>query len=71
MAIDYSRLHNILKANETTLYKPSKEGIIGGKTREVLFGRAGGEISTRTKNALCERLGCQSGDFMSYIPDGK
>lgn len=69
MAIDYSRLQNILKANGTTLYKLSAEKIIGGKTRDVLFGRAEGNVSSGTINALCKRLHCQPGDFMTYIPD--
>lgn len=69
MAIDYSRLQDILKANGTTLYKLSAEKIIGGKTRDVLFGRAEGNVSSGTINALCKRLHCQPGDFMTYIPD--
>ena len=69
MAMDYSRLQNILKANGTTLYKLSAEKIIGGKTREVLFGRADGNISSRTVEALCKRLNCQPGDFMTYVPE--
>lgn len=69
MPIDYSRLHDILKKNETTLYKLSAEKVIGGKTREVLFGRSEGNISSRTVEALCKRLNCQPGDFMTYIPD--
>ena len=69
MAMDYSRLQGILKANGTTLYKLSAEKIIGGKTREVLFGRADGNISSRTVEALCKRLSCQPGDFMTYVPE--
>ena len=69
MAMDYSRLRDILKANGTTLYKLSAEKIIGGKTREVLFGRSDGNISSRTVEALCKRLNCQPGDFMTYVPD--
>ena len=70
MAMDYSRLQNILKANGTTLYKLSAEKVIGGKTRDVLFGRADGNISSRTVEALCRRLHCQPGDFMTYVPEG-
>ena len=69
MPIEYSRLHDILKANGTTLYKLSAEKVIGGKTREVLFGRAEGNISSATVAALCKRLNCQPGDFMTYVPD--
>lgn len=69
MSMDYSRLHDILKANGTTLYKLSAEKIIGGKTREVLFGRTEGNISSRTVEALCKRLNCQPGDFMTYVPE--
>ena len=69
MPIDYSRLHDILKAKGTTLYKLSAEKVIGGKTREVLFGRTDGNISSKTVEALCKRLNCQPGDFMTYVPD--
>jgi len=69
MPIDYSRLHDILKASGTTLYKLSAEKVIGGKTREVLFGRAEGNISSKTIEALCKRLNCQPGDFMTYVPN--
>ena len=47
MPLDFSRLHDILKANGTTLYKLSAEKVIGGKTREVLFGRCDGNISSK------------------------
>lgn len=67
--IDYSRLQDILKANGTSLYKLSAEKIIGGKTRDVLFGRVEGNVSSATINALCKRLHCQPGDFMTYVPD--
>ena len=69
MAIDFSGLDEILKRNGTTLYKLSAEKLIGGKTREVLFGRTAGNISSSTINALCKRLDCQPGDFMRYVPD--
>lgn len=69
MPIDYSGLQDILKARGTTLYKLSAEKVIGGKTREVLFGRTDGNISSKTVEALCKRLNCQPGDFMVYIPD--
>ena len=69
MPLDFSRLHDILKANGTTLYKLSTEKVIGGKTREVLFGRCDGNISSKTVEALCRRLHCQPGDFMTYVPD--
>lgn len=69
MPLDFSKIHDVLKANGTTLYKLSAEGVIGGKTRDVLFGRANGNISTKTIEALCKRLKCQPGDIMAYIPD--
>ena len=67
--IDFSGIHELLKNRGTTLYKLSAEKVIGGKTREVLFGRASGNISSATINAICRRLDCQPGDFMRYIPD--
>lgn len=69
MAIKFDKLHTVLKENGTTLYKLSSEKIIGGKTREVLFGRAEGSITTATIDALCDRLGCQPGDIMEHVLD--
>ena len=69
MAMDYSRLGNILKATGTTLYKLNAEKVIGSATRRKLLGQQPGGIDTRTIEALCKRLNCQPGDFMTYVPD--
>ena len=69
MAMDYSRLQDSLKANNTTLYKLSAEKVIGSATRCKLLGQQSGGIDTRTIEALCKRLNCQPGDFMTYVPD--
>lgn len=69
MPMDYSRLDAILKEKGTTLYKLNAEKIIGSATRQKLLGQLSGGIDTRTIEALCERLGCQPGDFMTYIPE--
>lgn len=66
MAIVYNKLHETLKKRGTTLYKLKADGKIGGKTCEVLFGRAEADITTRTINALCEALDCQPSDIMEY-----
>ena len=71
MAMDYSRLTGILKANNTTLYKLNAEKVIGSATRRKLLGQAPGGIDTRTIEALCNRLHCQPGDFMTYVPEEK
>ena len=65
MAMDYSRLKDILQANNTTLYKLSAEKVIGNATRSKLLGQQPGGIDTRTIEALCKRLNCQPGDFMT------
>jgi DNA-binding Xre family transcriptional regulator len=67
--IDYSRLQGILKANNTTLYKLNAEKVIGSATRQKLLGQLAGGIDARTIEALCKRLNCQPGDFMTYVPD--
>ena len=69
MPIDYSGLNNILKANDTTLYKLNAEKVIGSATRQKLLGQLPGGIDARTIEALCKRLGCQPGDFMKYVPE--
>lgn len=69
MPIDYSGLNSILKANDTTLYKLNAEKVIGSATRQKLLGQLPGGIDARTIEALCKRLNCQPGDFMTYVPD--
>lgn len=69
MSIDYSGLTDILKRNNTTLYKLNAEKVIGNATRQKLLGQIAGGIDSRTIEALCKRLNCQPGDFMRYVPD--
>jgi putative transcriptional regulator len=69
MPIDYSGLQNILKSNNTTLYKLNAEKVIGSATRQKLLGQLPGGIDARTIESLCKRLNCQPGDFMTYVPD--
>ena len=71
MPIDYSRLQDILKANGTTLYKLNAEKVIGSATRQKLLGQLPGGIDSRTIEALCKRLNCQPGDFMTYVEDSQ
>lgn len=70
MPMDYNRLDAILKEKGTTLYKLNAEKVIGSATRQKLLGQLSGGIDTRTIEAICERLDCQPGDFMTYIPEG-
>ena len=69
MAMDYSRLQDILKTNGTTIYKLNAEKVIGSATRQKLLGQVSGGIDSRPIEALCKRLNCQPGDFMTYVPD--
>ena len=69
MPIEYSRLHAILKAQGTSLYKLNAEKVIGSATRQKLLGQLPGGIDARTIEALCKRLNIQPGDFMTYVPD--
>ena len=69
MPIDYSGLDQILKKNGTTLSKLHQEKVIGGTTRQKLRGQLPGGIDSRTIEALCQRLHCQPGDFMRYVPE--
>ncbi|MBR1780043.1 MAG: helix-turn-helix domain-containing protein [Oscillospiraceae bacterium] len=71
MPMDYSRLHAILESNGTTLYKLNAEKVIGSATRQKLLGQIAGGIDSRTIEALCKRLHCQPGDFMTYIPESE
>ena len=69
MPIVYDKLHEMLRLRGTTLYKLNIAGVIGGKTKDVLFGRAEGSISVRTIEALCRELKCQPGDLIEYKED--
>ena len=64
--IIYDKLHETLKKRGTTLYKLKAAGKIGGKTLDVLFGRAEGNITVNTIDKLCEALDCQPSDIMEY-----
>ena len=67
MAMDYSRLGDILKANGTTLYKLNAEKVIGSAHRRKLLGQQPSGLDTRTIETLCKRLNCQPGDFMTDV----
>ena len=69
MPIDFSRLHDVLKANGATLYKLNAEKVIGSATRQKLLGQLPGGIDARTIEDMCKRLHCQPGDFMTYVPE--
>lgn len=69
MPISYAGLSEILKRNNTTLYKLNEEKVIGNATRQKLLGQISGGIDSRTIEALCKRLNCQPGDFLHYVPD--
>ncbi len=70
MAMDYSRLGNILKANGTTLYKLNAEKVIGSATAAANCSASSpAGLTPAPLRALCKRLNCQPGDFMTYVPD--
>ena len=66
--IIYDKLLQILKNNNYTCYTLTKKNkVIGQATWKKIH--EGGNIDTRSINALCAFSNCQPGDILEYIPD--
>ncbi|MCD8026183.1 MAG: helix-turn-helix transcriptional regulator [Clostridiales bacterium] len=66
MAIKYSKLFELLKEKDLTMYSLRKNKVIGTETLEKM--RKGvGHIDDRSINHLREFLNCQPGNIMEYI----
>ena len=67
LPIVYSKLFQLLKDRNKTMYDLRKDKVIGTATLEKMR-KAEGHIDTRSIEKLCEYLNCQPGDIMEYIP---
>lgn len=67
LPIVYSKLFQLLKNRNKTMYDLRKDKVIGTATLEKMR-KAEGHIDTRSIEKLCEYLNCQPGDIMEYIP---
>ena len=67
MPIVFGKLIALMQAKGITSYTVKKDNIIGQATYKKI--REGGNIDTRTIDALCALLSCQPGDIMEYIPE--
>ena len=67
MAIKYEKLIKMLQDRGITSYTVKKAGTIGQATWKKI--QQGGNIDTRTINALCRLLDCQPGDLLEYSED--
>lgn len=66
MAISYKKLLCLLeKKGETSYTLTKKNNIIGQATWKKIHD--GGNIDTRSINALCDYLDCQPGDILEFI----
>lgn len=68
MAIKYDKLFDLLKKNGYSTYRIRKEKLIGQGTMTALKNGTGG-LDAKTINRICEKLSCQPGDIMEYVPD--
>lgn len=66
MPIVYTKMFDMLKAQDKTMYDLRKDKIIGTATLEKMR-KAEGHIDTRSIEKLCEYLDCQPGDLMEYV----
>lgn len=66
MPIIYTKLFQILKERNKTMYDLRKDKVVGTATLEKMR-KAEGHIDTRSIEKLCEYLDCQPGDLMEYI----
>ena len=67
VAIVYEKLLKLLEEQGITSYTVKKAGTVGQATWKKIH--EGGNIDTRTLNALCALLNRQPGDLLEYIPD--
>lgn len=65
--ISYEKLIKKLEEEHITTYTIKKNRIIGQATWKKIH--EGGDIDTRTINALCKHLKCQPGDILEYVED--
>jgi len=68
MGISYTKLIDLLKSKQISIYKLKSDKIIGTATIDKI--RKGvGHIDTRSIESICKYLDCQPGDIMEYVPD--
>lgn len=65
--ISYRKLLTICNDNGVTSYVIKKNNIISQASWQSI--KNGGNIDTKTINALCAWLHIQPGDMMEYLPD--
>ena len=68
LPVKYEKLLNLLQERGYTTYRIRKENLMGQAALQKI--RSGtGEIDTRTIAKICDKLGCQPGDIMEYVPE--
>jgi len=66
--VTYTKLLDLLKRKNISLYKLKTDKVIGTATLDKI--RTGtGHIDTRSIGSLCRYLNCQPGDIMEYVED--
>ena len=66
-----SRLHSVLGNRRMKVAEFQRQtGVSYGALHNIYHGKSV-RIDYDTLNALCCALGCQPGDLLEYVPDGK
>lgn len=69
MPLVYDKLFKMFKQQGISTYQIRKQRIISKPILQRL--RKNGIVRTQAISDLCEKLNCQPGDIMEYIPDKK
>lgn len=65
--IVFYKLLNLMEEKGLSTYKIRKEKIISESTLQKI--RSNKSITTDSIASLCQKLNCQPGDLMEYVPD--
>lgn len=66
MAIEYSKLFDLIKAQGKNEYYLRKNGISPSILNKLKHGTGG--LDARTVDKICALLDCQPGDIMEFVP---
>lgn len=67
MPISYRKMIDLMEQKGLTSYVCKRDNIIGQATYKKI--KEGGDIDTRTIAKMCEVLGVQPGDLLTYVKD--
>ena len=65
--IVYNKFFALARARGVSIYHIEQSKVVSPPAIQRM--REGGNVTTKTINALCKALDCQPGDLMEYLPD--